>query len=672
MYITRPNKMKRIASIARITIMISLVSFSVAAVIFRVQAAQNAPEAIKVGLIPDIGGINDESFNSLAAAGLLLAQTDLGVEGSIYLPVSEDEYSEKVQECVTAGNDLCIGVGFMLADAVGQAAALYPSTKFAIVDYAYESYPANLRGILFAVDEAGYLAGVLAARMTGSQVLGAIGGMQIPPVDQFIYGYRQGALCTDPAIQTLINYTGDFMDADLGAELAVDQLDQGADVIFAVAGPAGNGVMEATTQAQKWALGVDVDAYYTFFDDGAVDGAEYLLTSVVKKVDNAVYATIDDVVKGIFTPGTKTYDLELDGVGLAPFHEADDDVSQAVRDELAAVKQEIIDGSIDPLAPCAGQMQVGLLGYGGFDDQSFNWMAYQGLWRAQNELGVYIRTYTPETLEDIADGFDDCVFDGNDLCIGVGFLLEEDIRAAAAAYPDTDFAIIDYAYDTYPDNLCGTYFATDEASYLAGVLAASMPGVDQLGVIGGMEIPVVDLFIDGFVAGARCTVPGIPVMVDYAGTFDDPDLGSLMASDQIDQGADVIFPVAGSTGTGAVDAAIQEAVWAMGVDSDFYFSMFGGESSPGTEYLLTSVMKRMDTAVFEIIADTQANGFSSGTWTFNLANQGVALAPFHDAETAVPEELKDTLALLEQEIIAGNISVDDPCYFTVFAPLIMK
>ncbi len=411
---------------------------------FGVQAAQDKTDAFKVGLIPDISGIDDNSFNSLAYQGLLRAQTNFGVIGSVYAPALPDQYSAKLQQCVSDGNDLCIGVGFLLANAVEAAAMAYPGTKFAIVDASYASYPSNLRGILFAVEEAGYLAGVLAANMTDSQIIGAIGGMQIPPVDRFIYGYRQGAICSAPAIQTMISYTGDFTDPVLGAEYAVEQLNQGADVIFAVAGSTNIGIELRTTFAQKWAIGVDVDNYYTIFDGGAVDGAEYLLTSAVKRVDNAVYATIADLVAGTFTSGEKEYDLESDGVGLAPFHEADAAVPQSVRDALASVQQDIINGLIDPLAPCLGQLQVGLVSSsGGFDDQSFNLMAYQGLWRAQNELGVFIRTYEPSSDDEYSAYITECVSDGNDLCMGVGFLLSDAIAAAALAYPWTNFAIID-------------------------------------------------------------------------------------------------------------------------------------------------------------------------------------------------------------------------------------
>ena len=657
---------------ARLGIVLAFALMAVAAYIFGVQA-EGDDEIIQVGLIPDVAGIQDDGFNEMAYQGLLRGQTDYQVIGQVYTPTLPEEYSIKLQQCITEHNDLCIGVGFQMAEAVEAAALANPGVYFAIVDYTYESYSANLRGMYFAVEEAGYLGGVLAARMTGSQKLGAVGGMQIPPVDNFIYGYRQGALCTDPTIQTLISYTNDFTNPLLGEQHARQQLDQGADVILAVAGPTGTGVVMTTTHDQKWAIGVDVDYYYSVFEGGTAPNAQYLLTSVMKRVDNAVYEAIKDLVYYSFTSGTKVYNLENDGVGLAPFHEADPAVSQSVKDELDTVKQDIISGNIDPLSPCPGQTQVGLVSdVAGFNDLSFNWMAYQGLWRAQNELGAFIRTYESTSPDDYPVLLATCVADGNELCIGVGFQLMDAIHEAAGDYPSTKFGIIDVTFDPPIANLRGTYFAVDEASYLGGVLAASMPGVDKLGAIGGMQIPPVDLFIDGYHQGAQCVNPDIPIVVTYTDTFTDPALGFGAAQTQIAWGADVIFPVAGYTSVGAVNAAIEEQVWTMGVDADFYYSMFGGASVPGTEYLLTSVVKRVDNAVYDTIADTKASNFSGGTKVYNLTNQGVGLAPYHDADPAVPYPLRHYLGLLEKDIIAGNITPSSPCRYYIFTPLILR
>jgi basic membrane protein A len=234
------------------------------------------------------------------------------------------------------------------------------------------------------------------------------------------------------------------------------------------------------------------------------------------------------------------------------------------------------------------------------------------------------------------------------------------------------FAILDYTYASYPANLRGTYFAGDEAGYLAGVMAASMAGVDKIGAIGGMQIPPVDLFINGYRQGAQCVNPNLPVLVDYTNDFGNPQLGEQYAVNMLNQGADVIFAVAGPTGYGAVITTTHSQKWAIGVDVDYYDSVFDGGNVPGAEYLLTSAMKHINQAVYGTIADTKANSFTSGTKLYNLANQGVGLAPYHDADPAVPAALRSYLGRLEQEIIAGNIDQDDPCRYYLFTPLVKK
>jgi basic membrane protein A and related proteins len=657
--------------IIRLGLVLLLTLAIVATGVFGIKANPGKAQTYKVGLVTDTAGIGDKSFNWMAYQGLLRAEQDLGVVGQLYQSATSDDFDVLLQQCVADGNDMCIGVGFLLGSPIENAANLNPSVKFAVIDVTYASYPPNLRGLIFASDEVGYLAGALSALMTTSDKLGVVGGMMIPPVDLFIDGYRQGALCTNLQIKTMTSYTNDFNNIPLGEQAAQAQLNWGADVIFAVAGGTGVGVVKTATQDEKWAIGVDSDFYDSVFGGGTAPGAEYLLTSAMKRVDNAVYDTIKDLVDSAFSSGEKLYDLANDGVGLAPFHEADPAVSQGVRDHLAALKAEIISGAIDPRAPCPGQAQVGLVSdIGGFNDNSFNSMAYQGLLRAQVENGVYIRTYESTSQDDYAPYLQRCVNDGNGLCISVGFLLGDATLQAANANPSKKFAIVDFSYDPPLPNVRGINFAVDQPAYLAGVLAASMPEVDMLGVIGGMQIPPVDLFIAGFQQGARCVNPDIPTLLTYAGDFNDPELGSQIAQQQIAQGADVIFPVAGPTGYGAAKTAAQAQVWTMGVDNDYYDTVFEGGSQPGAEYLLTSVMKRIDNAVYGTILDFIAGNFSAGDKFYDLASDGVGLAPFHAAEAAVSPTVKSYLDMLAQDIIAGNITSSNPCRYYNFIPIV--
>ncbi|MGD2158776.1 MAG: BMP family ABC transporter substrate-binding protein [Anaerolineales bacterium] len=310
-----------------------------------------SPSQTKVGFVPDESGVT--GFNELSYQGLLRAQSELGVTGSVYTPTSSTDYAAKLQLCVDEGNDLCISSGFQLADATINAANANPGTSFAIIDTIYESYPGNLRGMTFASEEAGYLAGTLAGLMTQSYVIGTVGGLEITPVIVWIDGYRNGAQCANPAVNVLIEYTGTFVDYPLGAQTAQSMISQGADAIFGVGGMTGIGAVITATQSGVWGIGVDTDFYLNVFNNGAVNGSDKLLTSAMKRMDNAVFATISDVISGTFSSGEVLYDLAQDGVGLAPFHEADPFVSQTVRDALEDVTQGIIDGEIAVSDPCS-------------------------------------------------------------------------------------------------------------------------------------------------------------------------------------------------------------------------------------------------------------------------------------------------------------------------------
>jgi basic membrane lipoprotein Med (substrate-binding protein (PBP1-ABC) superfamily) len=307
---------------------------------------------IKIGLIPTESGIGDLGFNWMAYQGLLRAETDLGVEGTVYTPIDPTDYAAKIQQCVDEGNALCVTVGFLMGDATLAAAQNNPATHFAIVDVTWDTYPANLRGMDFAEEQVGYLAGTLAGLMTGSDVIGGVGGWPIPPVVAFLEPYRRGAQCANPWASVVITYTNTFTDPSLGAQVAQAQMALGADVIFGAAGPTGNGAILAAAQAGAWAVGVDDDQWLSLFGSGTVPGSDKLLTSAMKRVDNAVYLTIADEVNGGFTPGTGLYDLSVDGVGLAPYHETDPFIPQAVKDAVEAVRQGLRDGIINPWKVC--------------------------------------------------------------------------------------------------------------------------------------------------------------------------------------------------------------------------------------------------------------------------------------------------------------------------------
>jgi len=357
------NQPGRIVRAARLIGVIAL-AFSAVAVLMLALQAQGPAKAngvTAVGLIPSEHGVSDDVFNRLAYQGLLRAESELGIVGTVYTPTNSEDYGPKLQQCVDDGNALCISVGFMLGEATVNAADTYTGTDFAIVDVAFEGYPDNLRGMVFDEKEAGYLAGVLAGHMTQSDMIGAVAGMEVPPVVAFAEGYRNGAQCANSTVNVLVKYTGTFIDPDLGAQVAQDMISQGADAIFGVGGPTGNGGVITATQSGVWGIGVDFDIYTGVFENGALDGSDKVLSSAVKYIDNAVFGTISDVFSDTFTAGTVLYNLAKDGVGLAPFHEADPFVSQSVRDALDNTTQGIISGAIDIDFTCRFDVYLPLL-----------------------------------------------------------------------------------------------------------------------------------------------------------------------------------------------------------------------------------------------------------------------------------------------------------------------
>ena len=229
---------------------------------------------------------------------------------------------------------MIITVGFMLGDATKKMALAHPQVRFAIVDFAYDPPVANILGLTFAEDQGGFLAGALAGLMTKSKTVGMVAGRDIPPVVRFRKGYEAGVKHVCPGCQILGVYLDSFTDPARGKTAALSQIDEGADVIFGGGGTTGSGAILGATQAGIWGIGVDQDEYLTTFKSGDARGAPKLLSSAMKRVDNAVYGAIKLAVEGTFTGGTQLFDAGNDGVGLAPFHATESAIPAATKDKL--------------------------------------------------------------------------------------------------------------------------------------------------------------------------------------------------------------------------------------------------------------------------------------------------------------------------------------------------
>ncbi len=302
-------------------------------------------EPARIGLVTDIGGLNDRGFNSLANQGLERAASELGAEIRVLESKSDADYIPNLESLATDGYDLIISVGFLMGEATHTAAEAFPDTNFAIIDFAYGGDGCedtnscelpNLQGLLFKEQETGYLAGYLAGLVTESNTISSVGGIKIPPVDRFIAGYQAGAAASNPDITTLNGYSEDFVDQAKCKQLALDQIDEGSDVVFQVAGGCGLGALDAASEAGVWGIGVDADQAFL--------GA-HVLTSALKRVDEAVYQTIVAQAEDTFTGGSVTlFGLAEEGVGLGEFSP---DAPQEAIDETLAQIPSIVDGTIE-------------------------------------------------------------------------------------------------------------------------------------------------------------------------------------------------------------------------------------------------------------------------------------------------------------------------------------
>jgi basic membrane protein A len=299
---------------------------------------------IKVGLVTDIGGLNDRSFNQLANEGLQRAKSELGVDVRVLPSKSNADYVPNLSTLATQKYDLVIGVGFLMADAVDTVATKFPNTKFAVIDVdatTLKHKPSNVQGLLFAEQQSGYLAGYLAGLYVkgkgGKQVIGSVGGQKIPPVDHYIAGYQAGAKAANSGIKTLNGYSQDFVAQDKCKELALNQIAEGAQVVFQVAGQCGLGVLDAAKEKSVQGIGVDADQSYI---------GPQVLTSAIKKVDVAVFDTVKNVQGDKFAGGTNTtFEVKNDGAGIGKISSA----GTKFQDKVDGVKDKIASGELSDI-----------------------------------------------------------------------------------------------------------------------------------------------------------------------------------------------------------------------------------------------------------------------------------------------------------------------------------
>jgi len=300
---------------------------------------------LMVGMVFDVGGKGDKSFNDSAYRGLLNAADAFGVEFAEFEPGQDADRETGLRKLAQAGYDVIVGVGFLFSDAMRKVAADYPDVKFACVDFDAkpgETLPPNLEGLTFREEEGSFLVGVIAGMVSETGRLGFVGGMNIPLIHKFEAGYVAGAKYANPDVSVTVAYAGAtpqaFADPAKGKELALLQYGRGVDVIYHASGSTGNGVIEAAKETGKYAIGVDSNQNY--MAPGKV------LTSMIKRVDNAVYMTIQSVLDGTFKGGLREFGLAEDGVGYAVDEYNETLITEEIRAKVEDAKARIIAGEI--------------------------------------------------------------------------------------------------------------------------------------------------------------------------------------------------------------------------------------------------------------------------------------------------------------------------------------
>jgi basic membrane protein A len=298
----------------------------------------------RIAVVLDTGGENDRSFNEYTLKGARDAAEELGLDFAYVVSEAATDYERNIENFISEGYTMVITVGFLMGDATAAAATAHPDVHFAIIDYSYESYDdlSNVTSLMFAEDEVGYLAGVLAGCMTESNVIGSVSGMEIPPVQKFVAGYQAGAASVNPDIETLNVYIPDFNDPATGKQAGQEQIANGADVIFGVGGNTGNGGLLAASEEGLMAIGVDVDQYFTYPE---VQGN--LITSAAKNMDVAAGQAVRDFAAGNLEAGVRTGTVENSGVGLAPYHDWDGQISQECKDAVSQAQEALASGDVD-------------------------------------------------------------------------------------------------------------------------------------------------------------------------------------------------------------------------------------------------------------------------------------------------------------------------------------
>ena len=308
------------------------------AAVFAFTPSRAMADKFKVGMVTDMGGLGDQSFNDMAWDGLNMLEDEFGSE-NVEINVIESnnmtEYEPNLRSLADQGYDMVWAVGFLMTDALAKVAPQYPNTTFGIIDAVVEA--PNVASVTFKEHQGSYLVGLIAGMKTETDTVGFIGGMETPLIKKFEAGYRAGVKEVNPKAEVKIGYTGTWDDPQTGKELAFTQINQNADVVYHAAGACGIGVINGAKEKDKYAIGVDKPQNHL--------APEHVLTSMVKRVDVAVFKSAKSLYNDDFEPGHIEYGLKDNGVGISDH--AAEMLSDNMLNRVNAYKEQIISGEIE-------------------------------------------------------------------------------------------------------------------------------------------------------------------------------------------------------------------------------------------------------------------------------------------------------------------------------------
>ena len=299
-----------------------------------------ATAARSVTFVTDVGGLNDNGFNHLGYIGTTTGAAKAHWKWHVVESRSPSDYTRNLT-IASQQSQMVVAVGFSFGDTLLAVSRKFPADKFVIIDYDYNGVkpaPKNVLGNDFMPNQASYLAGIVAAGVSKTHVIGFVGGLNVPLIQAFLAGYQAGARSYDPKVRVRVAYTGSGTDQSKGKVAALQEINAGADVVYAAAGASGLGALAAADQRHVYSIGVDTDQNFVH--------PHSVLTSVVKHVEAAIASAIEDAAAGKFKAGTKLWDLKNGGVGLAPYHALANVVPARVKAAVARARERIISGQI--------------------------------------------------------------------------------------------------------------------------------------------------------------------------------------------------------------------------------------------------------------------------------------------------------------------------------------